>query len=60
MMPAMPKIGDVVVTTSHPGPFKVVAIQGNTLTIATAQGLTKRVLASNVRVLDKKDEAAAG
>ena len=49
----MLKIGDTVVTMSHPGPFTVVDIVGDTITIVTAQGLRKVVRASNVRVIDK-------
>ena len=50
----MLKIGDVVVTTSHPGPFTIVDIQGDALTIVTAQGLKKVVRAANVRLLGKE------
>jgi hypothetical protein len=50
----MLKIGDVVVTTSHPGPFTVVDIDGQNVTIVSAQGLKKVVRASNVRVLEKE------
>jgi len=49
----MPKIGDTVVTMSHVAPFTVVEIAGSMLTIVSAQGLRKQVLASNVRVLEK-------
>jgi hypothetical protein len=52
----MLKIGDVVVTTSHPGPFTVVDIQGDTITIVTQRGLQKVVRATNVRVLEKPSE----
>ena len=55
MMLMMPKIGDVVVTMSHPGPFTVVDIDGEMLTITTAQGFQKRVLATNVRILEKAE-----
>ncbi len=53
----MLKIGDVVVTMSHPGPFTVVDIKGETVTIVTAQGLRKVVRASNVRRLEKEKPA---
>jgi hypothetical protein len=49
----MLKIGDVVVTTSHPGPFTIVDIQGDALTIVTAQGLKKVVRSANVKSLEK-------
>jgi len=55
----MLKIGDVVVTTSHPGPFTIVDIQGDALTIVTAQGLKKVVRAANVRILDKEKPASS-
>jgi hypothetical protein len=54
----MLKVGDVVVTTSHPGPFTIVDIKGDNLTIETAQGLRKIVRASNVRVLEKEKPAS--
>lgn len=54
----MLKIGDVVVTMSHPGPFTVVEISGDTLTIVTAQGLRKVVRSANVRVLRKAESPA--
>jgi hypothetical protein len=53
----MLKIGDVVVTTSHPGPFTIVDIQGDALTIVTPQGLTKVVRTANVRLLEKEKPA---
>jgi hypothetical protein len=55
----MLKIGDVVVTTSHPGPFTIVDIQGDALTIVTAQGLKKVVRAANVRLLEKEKPASS-
>jgi hypothetical protein len=54
----MLKIGDVVVTTSHPGPFTVVEIDGETVTMVTAQGLRKVVRASNVKRLDRPKPAS--
>jgi hypothetical protein len=54
----MLKVGDVVVTTSHPGPFTILAIEGDTLTITTAQGLRKLVRSANVRLLAKDEPAA--
>jgi hypothetical protein len=55
----MLKIGDVVVTTSHPGPFTIVDIRGDELTMVTAQGLKKVVRASNVRPLEKEKPASS-
>ncbi len=53
----MMKIGDVVVTMSHPGPFTIIDIKGDALTIVTAQGLQKVVHAANVRLLEKTKPA---
>ncbi|MBI3768084.1 MAG: hypothetical protein HY271_06245 [Deltaproteobacteria bacterium] len=53
----MLKIGDVVVTMSHPGPFTIVDIKGDALTIVTAQGLQKVVRSANVRALEKAKPA---
>ena len=55
----MLKIGDVVVTMSHPGPFTIVDIQGDVLTIETAQGLRKVVRSANVRQLEKAKPASS-
>jgi hypothetical protein len=55
----MLKIGDVVVTTSHPGPFTVVEIRCNDVVIVTARGLKKTVRASNVRLLEKEEPASS-
>jgi len=54
----MLKIGDVVVTMSHPGPFTVVDINGETITMVTAQGLRKVVRACNVKLLDREKPAS--
>ena len=55
----MLKIGDVVVTMSHPGPFTIVDIRGPDLVIETAQGLRKVVRATNVRLLEKEKPASS-
>jgi hypothetical protein len=55
----MLKIGDVVVTMSHPGPFTIVDIQGDVLTIETAHGLRKIVRSANVRQLEKAKPASS-
>jgi len=55
----MLKIGDVVVTTSHPGPFTIVDVQGDVLTIETARGLRKVVRSANVRQLETAKPASS-
>ena len=55
----MLKVGDRVVTTSHPGPFTIVDIEGEDLTIVTAQGMRKVVRVSNVRRIEKETPAAS-
>lgn len=55
----MLKIGDVVVTMAHPGPFTIIDIQGDVLTIVTAEGLRKVVRAANVRLLEKAKPASS-
>jgi hypothetical protein len=55
----MLKIGDVVVTMSHPGPFTIVDIKGPDLVIVTAHGLKKVVRATNVRLLEKEKPASS-
>jgi len=55
----MLKIGDVVVTMAHPGPFTIVDIQGDVLTIVTADGLKKVVRSANVRLLEKAKPASS-
>ncbi|HEY2385835.1 MAG TPA: hypothetical protein VGK30_02655 [Candidatus Binatia bacterium] len=59
----MLKIGDVVVTMAHPGPFTIVDIKadvlGDVLTIVTAEGLKKVVRAANVRRLEKEKPASS-
>lgn len=54
----MLKVGDVVVTTAHPGPFTVIEAKGEDVTIVTAQGLKKVVRASNVRLLARETPPA--
>ena len=55
----MIRIGDVVVTMSHPGPFTVEDVRGDDLVIVSAQGLRKVVRAGNVRLLDKPKAATS-
>jgi hypothetical protein len=44
-------VGDEVVIMSSPGRFRVVAIDGNQLTIENDKGLQKTVLAASVRAV---------
>jgi hypothetical protein len=44
------KIGDVVVTMSHPGPFTIIEMNGDELTIVSGEGLKKVVRTSSVRL----------
>jgi len=55
----MLKIGDVVVTMSHPGPFTIVDIKGPDIVIVSDQGLKKVVRAINVRRLEKEKPASS-
>jgi len=49
----MPQIGDDVVLMSSPGRFRVIAVDGDTLTIENDQGLRKLVFATSVRSIPK-------
>jgi len=52
------QIGDRVVTMSYPGIFTVLEIDGQDVTIASADGSTTRVVhAVNVRRLNPRQEA---
>ena len=51
----MLEIGDKVVTMGAAGIFKVIAIDGSTVTIENAGGVRKLVLAGSVRTLEKHD-----
>ena len=50
----MPQVGDEVVTMSTPGIFKVIAVDGPTLTIENSDGIRKLVLHGSVRTLEKR------
>lgn len=50
----MLEIGDKVVIMSAAGVFKVIAIDGATVTIENAEGVRKLVLAGSVRTLEKR------
>ncbi len=52
------KIGDVVVTMAHPGPFTIVEVHEDTLTIVSSEGLRKMVRSCNVRLLKPASEAS--
>jgi hypothetical protein len=47
----MVDVGDEVVIMSNPGRFRVVAIDGNQLTIENDRGVQKTVLAASVRTV---------
>lgn len=49
----MLQIGDRVVTMSAPGIFQVIAIDGPTVTIESAEGVRKLVLEGSVRSIQK-------
>ena len=55
----MVKVGDIVVTMSYPGLFTVLAIEGETLTLASADGRTVTVRAANVRRLERSSSDAS-
>ena len=55
----MVKIGDMVVTMSQPGPFTVVEVRGDVLTIVSASGLTKVVRVAHVRPLEKASQSSS-
>jgi hypothetical protein len=47
----MPRVGQEVVLMSFPGRFRVVAVEGDVLTIENDVGIRKQVLAQAVRVM---------
>lgn len=49
------EVGQEVVLMSFPGRFRVVAVDGNVLTIENAIGVRKTVLQQSVRVMPPKD-----
>jgi hypothetical protein len=50
----MPQVGQDVVLMSFPGRFRVIAVDGQVLTIENDAGMRKRVLAQAVRVMPFK------
>ena len=46
------EVGDTVVTMSAPGRFRVIAVDGATVVIESAEGVRKTVLATHVRKVD--------
>ena len=50
----MLQIGDLVVIMSAPGVFKVIAIDGSTVTIENAEGVRKLVLEGSLRTVRKQ------
>jgi hypothetical protein len=51
---SMLQVGHEVVLMSFPGRFRVVAVDGEVITIENDTGIRKRVLAQAVRVMPKK------
>jgi hypothetical protein len=52
----MLQIGDQVVTMSAPGVFRVIAIDGPTITIESAEGVRKLVLEGSLRSICKQGD----
>lgn len=50
----MYRVGDEVIVMSAPGYFRIVAIDGNVLTIENAHGVRKQVLVQAVRARETK------
>jgi preprotein translocase subunit YajC len=50
----MLQVGDEVVIMSAPGVFKVIAVDGPTLTIENNDGIRKLVLQGSVRTVEKR------
>jgi len=50
----MYEIGDEVVIMSAPGRWKIVAIEGDVLTIENSAGIRKQVLGQAVRKLEER------
>ncbi len=55
----MVRVGDEVVVMSAAGRFKVVAVEGNVLTIENARGVRKTVLETSVRTVEKREAPPA-
>jgi hypothetical protein len=54
MQNAMLQVGQEVVLMSFPGRFRIVAVEGEVLTIENDSGIRKKVLAQAVRVMPAK------
>jgi hypothetical protein len=54
----MVQIGDDVVVMSAPGRFRVVALDGQAVTIENAEGVRKTVLQQSVRRLERVEPHA--
>jgi hypothetical protein len=54
----MVQIGDEVVVMSAPGRFRVVALDGEVVTIENADGVRKNVFERSVRILKPRKPAA--
>jgi hypothetical protein len=55
----MYQIGQEVVLMSLPGRFRIIAVQGDVLTIENDTGIRKQVLSQAVRALPPRDPAPA-
>jgi hypothetical protein len=51
-------VGDVVVTMSYPGMFTVAAIDGAQVTIVDRDGVSRTVVAANVRRVTREPGAS--
>jgi hypothetical protein len=49
----MVQVGDDVVIMSAPGRFRVIAVDGQTVTIENEHGLRKTVLQASIRTVEK-------
>ena len=54
----MLKVGDIVVTMSYPGLFRVTRLDGDTATIANDTAGTITVQTANIRPVKREDPAA--
>ena len=52
------RVGDVVVTMSYPGMFTVTALAGEQVTIVDANGVSRTVIAANVRRVTREPGAS--
>ena len=55
----MLQVDQEVLLMSFPGRFRILAVDGNVVTIENQNGIRKRVLSSAVRVVPPRDDAAS-